>query len=185
MQVFAEGDEAGGMEHEMRGFFEWALLPPPVGSHVVMLGYPLAAVTSEGGQMRVNSPYVVQEGDVTEVQERCRDRGFLSFPGFRIDQPVNHGFSGGPVFWNGRLCGIVSADCEGGTYAASLWPLCLLEFEYRDMGTLGGKETIRNLLDRGILRSEDWPQIRDRISKERDDDYTAYAHMAPEPPSAA
>ena len=40
MEVYAEGDEAAGMERQMTGFFQWALLPPPVGSHVVMLGLP-------------------------------------------------------------------------------------------------------------------------------------------------
>lgn len=179
MEVHAEGDEAGGMEREMTGFFEWALLPPPVGSHVITLGYPLADATSQDGLMNINTMYVLQEGRVTEVQERRRERGFLSFPGFRIDQSVNHGFSGGPVFWEGRLCGIVSGDCEGGTYVASLWPLCLLEYEYRDMGTLGPKEEFRNLFERGVLRSEDWPRIRDRITKEYDENDRPYAHIAP------
>ena len=59
MEVFADGDEAAGMEHEMTGFFDWALLPPPVGSNVVMLGYPLADATSKDGLMTVNSYYVL------------------------------------------------------------------------------------------------------------------------------
>jgi hypothetical protein len=178
MEVFADGDEAAGMEHELTGFFDWALLPPPVGSDVVMLGYPLADATSKDGLMTVNSYYVLQEGQVTEIHERHRDRGFLSFPGFRIDQPINHGFSGGRVFWEGRLCGIVSGDCEGGTYAASLWQLCLLEYEYPDMGILGKKRVFGELFDSGALRSEDWPRIKDRIKKEYEADGRPYAHMA-------
>lgn len=176
MEVNAEGDEAGGMEHQRTGYFEWALLPPPVGSHVTMIGYPQASIKSQDGLMEMDLKYVVQEGKVAEVIDTYRDRGMFNFPCFRIDQPVDHGFSGGPVFWGERLCGIVSGGgFEADTYAASLWPLCLLEYEYPNLGELGRKRAFTDLFDSQELRSQDWPQIRERIVKRHHENGEAHA----------
>jgi hypothetical protein len=178
MEVFAEGDEAAGMEHQMTGFFEWVLLPPPVGSHVVMLGYPLADIKTKGDLLNIDLKYVMQDGQVTDVYESRRDRGMFPFPCFRIDKPVNHGFSGGPVFWEDKLCGIVSGgDLGNGTVAASLWPLCLLEYQYPDLGTLGDKRVFGSLFDSGVLRSGDWEQVRGRVTKEHDVEGKPYARI--------
>jgi hypothetical protein len=63
---------------------------------------------------------VLQEGLVIDVFEIKRDSGMYSFPCFRIDKPVDPDFSGGPVFWNGRLCRVVSGgSVHDVTYAAS------------------------------------------------------------------
>lgn len=180
MEVFTEGGEAAGMENKMTGFFEWSLLPPPVGSHVTMLGYPQAEIKANGDLLNLNLLLVEQSGQVTEVYEDRHDRGMFSFPCFRIDKPIDHGFSGGPVFWEDKLCGIVSGGSfDDGTFAASLWPLCLLEYEYPDLGALGGKTTFDKLFESGVLRSQDWPQIRERISKRYDEDGRPYAYIAP------
>lgn len=89
------------------------------------------------------------------------------------------GFSGGPVFCEERLCGLVSSDAllETGTYAATLWPLCLLEYEYPDHGSLGRKTKVGDLLDSGVIRSTDWNMIRQRISKRMDDRGRTFAHI--------
>src|SRR5262249_43522534 len=178
MEVFAEGDEAAGMEHKMTGFFELALLPPPVGAHVIMLGYPLANIESNNGLMKLDLKYVSQEGEVTDVYDLSRDQGMYSFPCFRVNKPVDHGFSGGTVFWDGKLCGIVSGGgFDDDTYAASLWPLLLMEYQYPDSGILGGTRTFRELFESGVLSSEDWPQIRDRSTKRDHDNGKPYAYL--------
>jgi hypothetical protein len=115
MEVFAREDEAGGMERQMTGFFEWALVPPPVGSHVVMLGYPRTKIATNGHLMNINLNYVLQEGQITDVYQLKRDSGLLTFPCFRIGKPVDEGFSGGPVFWEDKLCGIVSTGSIDGS----------------------------------------------------------------------
>jgi hypothetical protein len=177
MEVFAEGDEAAGMEHKMTGFFELALLPPPVGAHVIMLGYPLANIESNNGLMKLDLKYVSQEGEVTDVYAPYRDQGMYSFPCFRVDKPVNHGFSGGPVFWDDKLCGIVSGGFEDDTYAASLWPLLLMEYRYPDLGILGGTRIFRESLESGALRSPDWPQIRESVTKRYHENGKPYAYL--------
>ena len=106
---------------------------------------------------------------ITDVYQLRRDSGLLTFPCFRIDKLVNDGFSGGPVFWEDKLCGIVSTgSVDGSTYAASLWPLCLLEYEYPDLGTLGSRRVFGELFERGVVRSNDWRNIKDRIAKRYD-----------------
>jgi hypothetical protein len=180
MEVFTEGDEAAGREHEMKGFFELALLPPPVGAHVIMLGYPLANVESNNGLMKLDLKYVLQEGEVVDVFDPYRDQSMYSFPCFQINKPVDHGFSGGPVFWDGKLCGLVSGGGAFGddTYAASLWPLLLMEYQYPDSGILGGTRAFREMLESDTLRSPDWPQIRERVTKRPHDNGKSYAHLS-------
>jgi hypothetical protein len=107
MEVNAEGDEAAGKDRGTAAYFEWSLLPPPSGSQVIMLGYPQAAVTTEDKIVNLELKYVVQTGQVTDVYEQGHDRGMYSFPCFRISNPVDHGFSGGPVFWGQDL-----RDCQ-------------------------------------------------------------------------
>ncbi len=177
MEVFADGDEAGGNERTMSGFLEWSLLPPPVGSRVTTLGYPLTTITTKNDLINIDLKYVQQEGTVTDIYELHRDRGMYSFPCFRIDQPVNHGFSGAPVFWNGKLCGLVSGGFDDETYVASLWPLCLLKYEYPGLGVLGGEASFADLFESGELRSDDWRMIKDRIEKRFDDRGRAYAFI--------
>lgn len=177
MEVFADGDEAAGNERKMSGFFEWSLLPPPVGSRVITLGYPLTNVTPKDDLINIDLKYVMQEGRVTDIYELRRDRGMYSFPCFRIDNPVNHGFSGAPVFWREKLCGIISGGFDDDTYVASLWPLCLLKYEYPDLGALGAEKTFADLFDSGELLSEEWPLIKNRIAKRYDENGKAYAHV--------
>jgi hypothetical protein len=152
-------------------FLEWSLEPPPTGEEVAMLGFPGAQIEIVGQHWNIKCSCVLQVGRVVEVFERGRDAGMFSFPGFLIDQPVDGGFSGGPVLWNGQLCGIVSGtSIDDRTYAASLWPLCLMDYEYPDLGLLGSSRSFSELLDQGVIRASDWPKVRERISKRRDND---------------
>ncbi len=178
MQVSAEnGATVDAMQ--MR-WFDWALMPPPIGSQVVMLGYPSLEITPVDDKMNINLRIVRQVGRVSEIHKLRRERGMMSFPCFHIDKPIDHGFSGGPVFWRGRLCGIVSSGSplSGGTYAATLWPFCLMEYqyEYPGFGSLGGKTTIGDLFEKRVLHSEDWSALRYRISR-RHNENGPYAHI--------
>jgi hypothetical protein len=179
MRVSAESGAALETQKQMpTQFFEWSLMPPPIGSQVVMLGYPKAEITPNDGEWNISSQIVSQIGYVSDIYETRRERGMLNFPCFRIDKLIDHGFSGGPVFWGDKLCGIVSAGSIGDeTYAATLWPFCLLEYEYPDYGSLGGKTTVGDLFEKGVLRSKDWATLKHRISRQYDDDDAPYAHI--------
>jgi len=179
VQVSAEeGDALRNQVQMPTGFFDWSLLPPPIGSQVVMLGYPKTEISTRGDLMDIGVKYVIQVGHVREIHELRRDRGMLTFPCFRIDQPIDPGFSGGPVFWEGKLCGIVSSDSFGETYAASLWPICLMEYEYPDLGVLGAKKSFGTLFENGVLHAADWPAVKDRITKRYDDNHVPYAYIS-------
>jgi hypothetical protein len=180
MQVSAESGEAHQMQVQFpTRFFEWMTLPPSIGSDVVMVGYPQTRITISEGRMHTEAHLAVQKGRVAKIYSLRRDEGMITFPTFLIDIPVDHGFSGGPVFCGDRLCGIVSSDAilEGGTYAATLWPLGLLEYEYRDYNELGRSTKLGDLLDSGVIRSTDWPAVRGRISKQVNDRGSTFAHI--------
>ncbi len=182
MHVSAHSGAALDMQKQMpTGFFEWALLPPPIGSQVVMLGYPKTEITPFDEKIYIDTNLVWQVGHVSEIHELRRDRGKLNFPCFHIDQPVDSGFSGGPVFWGERLCGIVSSDSfYGGTYAATLWPLCLMEYECPGLGGLGGKTTVGDLFESRVLHSREWSTLKRRISRRHNENGRLYAHIEDE-----
>lgn len=148
-------------------FYELALLPPPVGKIVHALGYPGVGIEAHGASLHIDAPVVFMEGIVTAIYSPYRERGMLNFPCFEIAIAAGHGFSGGPVFWREKLCGIVSAGPTFAevTYAASLWPLVTANI---DLG-LGQSEVVVEYLDRGVIRSEDWPALRNRVIRKQDD----------------
>jgi hypothetical protein len=166
------------MLNRTRGMFtEWSLLPPPVGTRIEMFGLPSTELTISDTDWNLRFPFVLQQAVVSEVCDIRHDRGLYYFPGFLVDQAVDHGFSGGPVFWGGRLCGLVSGGLFGSTYIASLWPLCLMEIEYPNLGTLNRKAAIGDWFDEGRLVSPDWPAIKPRISRRLDEFEQPFVHI--------
>jgi hypothetical protein len=182
MQVGADQGDAVRRQHSREmGFFEWSMLPPPIGAQVHMFGFPKTdMIVTEDDKIEGKVLYTIQTGTVRAVFEIKRESGMYKFPCFSIDKPVDHGFSGGPVIWEDRLCGIVSGgSIEEITYAATLWPLCLLEYEYPDQpAALGGKQTVADLFDKGIIRSPDWKRIKGRISRQLDSNGSPFAHLS-------
>jgi hypothetical protein len=167
-QVSAEDPTADVIQYTWpTRFFDLALLPPPVGTIVHALGYPQVAAEAHGAALHIDAPIVFAEGVVTAVYSPYRERSMLNFPCFEISIRTDGGFSGGPVFWGDRLCGLVSASLDKApvTYAAALWPLVTANIDL----DLGRARVIAEYLDRGVLRSPDWPAIRDRISLKTDD----------------
>ncbi len=155
MKVSADDGAAFRMEKIWpRRCFDLALIPPPAGAVVQALGFPRHNVTRRDSQVLIDTPVVLVEGLVTEVYTPFRERGFLSFPCFRIQtaQRIDHGFSGGPVFLGDRLCGIISSasNFDEGAYAAALWPL------------LRNKLVIEHI-QKGTFAAAGWSQILSRI----------------------
>jgi len=185
MQVVADQGDALQAQFRMpTGFFELSLLPPPVGSEVCLFGFPgTEMAVAANGRLEGALHYTVELGTVTEIFEERRN-SMYDFPCFSIDKPVDHGFSGGAVIWEDKLSGIISGgslEPDGGTLAASLWPLCLLEYGYPDQpAVLGGESSVGDLFDRRALRSSDWKRIKGRVSRGRRPDGSRYARMDPE-----
>jgi hypothetical protein len=170
----ADGPEATSHLNDMRCRFpEWSLLQPPVGSVVEIVGFPGGAATLGTKGARFSFRHDVLRATVREIYEQYRDRGMYSFPCFAVDKGVDHGISGSPVFWNGRLCGVVSGGTTGdvdATYVASLWPLCQMEIEFPNLGALNRKESIGDWFDRGLLDAADWQHVKRRASLSLDGD---------------
>lgn len=171
MEAALDSDASSAKDVSMpTEFFEWALEPPAVGETVVIMGFPKTDITVVGKHWNISVTCVAQQAHVVEVYEERRDLGMYSFPCFAVDQPVDHGCSGGPVLWRNRLCGIVSGgSIDDRTYVASLWPLALMEYEYPDLGALGGPSRFGDLLERGVIRSIDWNSVKSRVVRRYDD----------------
>lgn len=130
--------EEGGAREELKTRpFRWRLLPPPKGATVTLLGVPDATLSVEGKTLSIDCTVeVLHRATVTEIFEPVRGTGMCNFPCFEIDQRVDPGFSGGPVFYNNELCGVLSAasDYEGSeqcSWVASLWPLLSMSYDGR------------------------------------------------------
>lgn len=156
-------------ERALRGaLVPWRLEPPPVGETVELYGYPKSFVRNDGDIHSGRIQWKQQHGVVTDVFPKMRTHGHVDFPSFRIDRPVESGFSGGPVFYRGALVGITSIGTEvkegedliGDTYIASLWPLILLDFEYR-----GEKVTFGDLFKARIIEAIDYDKFCGKVER--------------------
>lgn len=156
-------------------FLEWSLLPPPKGAQVMLFGVPDASLVISETEWIFRGPFSSLSTEVLEVFSLRHDRGFLTFPGFFVKGKVGHGFSGGPVLWNGRFCGVVSAGLGETTYVASLWPFCLMEVKRTGAAT----ERLADWFDDRRIRAYDWIDVKNRISLRVDECGAHFAHIEP------
>jgi hypothetical protein len=181
LEAVPDGEIATERLNRSRTLFpEWSLMPPPKGALVEMVGFPSSKVSLANGSSHFSFPFILQRGLVQEVFETRRDRGLFSFPCFSVNQPTDHGFSGGPVFHEGRLCGVVSGGSiaeDNITYIASLWPISLIEVEYPDLGSLNRKEAVGDWFEQGRLKAHDWPIVKERARVIIEDQGRPYAAL--------
>lgn len=169
LQVSAESERADSLQYKMPVRpLPWRLLPPPVGATVHAFGFPGSTVRTDGEQLGIDAHFTLQELEVGTPYPNGRDRGMLHFPCFEVRGSLAPGFSGGPVVYEGHLCGIVTSGSsfDERSYVASLWPLCLMEFD----NELSMKTTFGDLLDRRVIDSSDWSNVKPRIAKTKDHD---------------
>ncbi len=160
---------------QSQAYFEWQLEPPPIGATVEMYGYPksvfeVTAQNEPGHTTHSGGMYwVKQEGTVVDIHEPYRSHGNLTYPCYRLDKPIDHGFSGGPVFYDGAMVGIVSVGFEAkpeenippDQYVASLWPLVLMKCHLE-----GAWQTFEELFDLGVIQVRDWKRFRGNVHRE-------------------
>lgn len=113
--------------------------PPAVGAEVRCFGYRggKATATCVEKNLTVNwtSSPSTAGGCVIQVHHQQRDPGMFSFPCFQTNAPFTYGMSGGPIFVDGNLSGIISGggitDANGQcmTYGATLWPILATKLE--------------------------------------------------------
>jgi hypothetical protein len=86
-----------------------------------------------------------------------------------VDSAIDHGFSGGPVFYDGAMVGIVSVGFEAkpeenippDQYVASLWPLALLRFHLKETWY-----TMADVFDSGVIKVRDWEKFKGNVHRE-------------------
>lgn len=159
-----------GLLLELGGkYFEWQLGLPPEGGKVSAIGYPDLSVVSAGGGVQVGAPFTYLTLEVSQTYPKWHSRGWYDFPGFHAatTAPIVRGLSGGPVFYDGKLCGLVAGELDGGAYVTALGPLALMDY------TLGESEKERHrfsdFFDKGAIAASDWPAVRDRLWKGQDE----------------
>lgn len=138
-------------------FFEWQLLPPPVGEMVRLYGFPDPKIETEGVNHLVESGLSTYQARVVEHIYPMGEHRFGDFPAFRLDSKFAHGFSGGPIFCNGRLAGVFT----GPDLVASLWPLAL--HTYPDAN--GDDVCFADHFDSGLIRTSDWNSVKGRVER--------------------
>lgn len=164
LQASAENEIAKQLEQP--SFFEWCLYPPPIGSMVISIGFPLQSVKAGGRHVDITTPFHVRALCVTDIYPCYRDKGMMNFSCFELGDVVDPGFSGGPVFHDGKLCGIISSGSgfDRRSYAASLWPLTLMDYS----NEFGQQTRFGDLLDSEVIVASNWADIRKRIGKGTD-----------------
>lgn len=146
---------AVGIEAEQR-FFEWQLLPPPVGSRVLVFGLPEQEIEVEGENHAIGAGVWMWAARV-ERHHRFFAHGFGDFPVYELHRELPGGFSGAPVIYKGRLAGIF----VGPKFVACLWPLAIHTYqdeEKRDYSFAAH-------LDTGMIRACDWDEVKGRVHR--------------------
>lgn len=143
-------------------FFDWQLLPPKVGSVVIVYGWPDPEISMRAlsDSSELHDLAVQLRVEPAYVREYCpvmKEHGLREFPGFVLDREMPHGMSGGPVLQNGRLVGIFS----GPDYVASLWPLGLMT--YPDMQEV--ERSFADHFDNGEIHVWDWSEVKGHIER--------------------
>lgn len=174
VRVQPEGSQA----HEGRSapdwFFPWSIMPPPKGATVRLIGFPATKAEYIGDRLSVRPTLVPLETEVTRVFKMRRTKGMYDYPCFEIRGSVGGGFSGGAVFWDGKLCGIVSGSSsfEETTIVSSLWPLTLLRIGEEP------PQPLAVLLNGGAIKSDDWFHARRFIASREGSDAMWSAYLA-------
>jgi hypothetical protein len=158
LQVLPESEVAKARDTAGLTYFDWQLLPPPVGATVRIYGWPRPKIENDAGrEHRQNIEFWGDGAMVVEQFYPIRDHGMTNFAGFRLDRMFDHGFSGGPVFFDNALVGIFS----GPDIVGSLWPLALMT--YPDRAKV--EHSFADDFDSGLVRARDWDQVKDRVDR--------------------
>ncbi len=128
--------------------------PPKVGEVCVAFGYPdsSAHISVVDGRRQMNTSVTPKRssGVVTAVYPEGRDNVMMPCPCFESDARVEGGMSGGGVFVDGKLCGLISSGIRASeesnsetSYLSLLWPLLdLPKFHHPTLGYVSFKNAI-------------------------------------------
>jgi hypothetical protein len=159
---------------EVPANFEWKcprlrLAPPAIGERVVSFGYFGTEVSLTEDEAIVSRRMATSVGEVTDVYLTGRD-SLLSWSSFATNARYDGGMSGGPVFTDGSLSGLICRNMpphdgeEHYSTVTCLWPLMGLEIDF-DLPNRPrpGKYYVIELLERGGIVAVD----ADRVSLKR------------------
>jgi len=176
---------------EMLPALSLRLDPPPVGGKIAAFGYHSTKVLRTGEsevEFGVN-PYTAT-GTVKEIHNAGRDGYLLPFPSFRTDARFDPGMSGGPVFYDGALCGLIcsnlpptKANDSHVSYVASLWPTMMIMVGFRRDSSSANDEfcTAYELAKLGFIRVLDLDQMH--ILPQANGRITGHFHSRSETPA--
>ncbi len=163
--------------HNPTGYFKWRLLPPPVGEKVYLLGFPRFNVSNVDDEFEVRSDLHFIPARVTAIYRLRRPDAAPAYPCFEIDKAVDAGFSGGGVFYDDALCGLVSVSStfEEKTWCASLWPMALLGY---DSELPGVTTQFSDLFESKVIETVDWQTVRGNVERRENDFGEPYAWIS-------
>lgn len=170
MQVVPQTPGAEEAEKTMQ-FYEWQMLPPPIGADVRVIGLPPKEIKNDGRDHYIDLFIHSEPAKVVEVYPVRRECGMWNFPGFRLNIELEHGMSGAPVFYDGALVGMFS----GPDYVASLWPLALHTYRDRE----GNTYSMADQFDSGEIKVRDWDLVTGKVVRKPCAEATAGSEEGP------
>jgi hypothetical protein len=141
-------------------YLPWQLLPPRLGAHVRVYGFPRPKIDIDGPVHSGSMELWMRRATVVEHAPTFRDHGFCHFPGYVLDVELPPGMSGAAVVHEGRLAGIFT----GPDYVSSLWPLALIDYPVTENVTFSFAEHF----DTGIIDAVDWDRVKGRVERRRE-----------------
>jgi hypothetical protein len=149
-----------------------SLLPPAAGSEVHCFGYPhskatLTGINGNNVHVRLEENPTTSIGRVVEVFNERRDSVQFPFACFQTDARFDGGMSGGPVFSDGKLCGLMCSNIPPyndsdphASFVASLWPAMATQLDWdRDGYPTGERYPVLELARMGVIKALAWEQV--------------------------
>ena len=146
---------ARAIESEQK-FFDWQLLPPPLGAAVRVFGLPGQQIQVEAENHEVAAEVWFWAARV-ERHRRFFAHGFGDLPVYELHREMPGGFSGAPVFYKERLAGIFI----GPNLVACLWPLALHRYQDAEKR----EYSFASHFDSGLIRVTDWDEVKGRVRR--------------------
>jgi hypothetical protein len=151
------------------------ILPPVVGEEVAAFGYADTSVLSEDGDTVKFQPKPLSViGKVTEVWPESRDRSFLPFPCFSVEETAFvGGMSGGPIFNKaGHLCGLICTGFDGApvVFGSVLWPMLGVPIKHAPPPNtiVLAKYPMAELSKLGLMFVNGWNHVEGNVEEFRD-----------------
>ena len=142
--------------------------PPAIGDNIQAFGYHSSSFAPEEDKLVLRTNPFTSTGVITAHHLRGRDKRMLPFPCVETNARFDPAMSGGPVFHDGALVGIITSSLPPGiddptgehtSYVSLIWPILGMPVAYDRPNRTGQTYLAYELAKEGYLHVTDFDRL--------------------------